>query len=83
MANHPNRSRTARQIAYVNKTMPNGDIVKITEAEACALRDGALMRPGKVSIQVKMDEIIITDSNGQTVLSAVYEGIGHGRRFPD
>jgi len=46
---------------------------EITEAEAISIKDNVFCRPGKVSIEGIPNGYLITDVNGQTMLTAVFE----------
>lgn len=48
-------------------------VSEITEAEACAIRNDVFMRQGHVSIEGIENGCLIKDSNGQTILTAVFD----------
>jgi len=46
---------------------------RISEAEACEMRDNVFMRQGSVSLKTIENGYSISDSNGQTLITAVFK----------
>ncbi len=50
---------------------PDGVVSEISDMEAIALRNGALMRPGNVTLEHSNGSLVIKDERGSVILTPI------------